>query len=58
MPLGVVVCTCNLATLEAKYQNGVGSKPVGGNSPSVRCAECVIACNPAKRRGTWVNTNT
>ena len=30
---GVVACTCNPATLEAKFQNGVGSILVGGNSP-------------------------
>ena len=27
--------TCNKATLKAKFRNGVGSIPVGGNSPSV-----------------------
>ena len=27
-------CTCNPATLEAEFRNGVGSIPVGGNSPS------------------------
>ena len=32
---GVVACTCNLATLEAKFRNGVGSSPVKGNSPSI-----------------------
>ena len=32
---GVVACTCNSATLEAKYRNVVGSIPVGGNSPSI-----------------------
>ena len=32
---GVVVCTCNTATLEAKFWNDVGSMPVGGNSPSI-----------------------
>ena len=31
----VVACTCNPATLEAEFQNGVGSIPVGGNSPSI-----------------------
>ena len=29
---GVVVCTCNPATLEVDFRNGVGSIPVGGNS--------------------------
>ena len=28
-------CTCNPATLETKFRNGVGSIPVGGNSPSI-----------------------
>ena len=32
---GVVACTCNPATLEAEFRNGVGSVPVGGNSPSI-----------------------
>ena len=32
---GVVLCTCNPATLEAKFRNGVGSILVGGNSPSI-----------------------
>ena len=32
---GVVACTCNPATLEAEFQNGVGSIPVGINSPSI-----------------------
>ena len=32
---GVVACTCNPATLEAKFRNSVGSIPVGGNSPSI-----------------------
>ena len=31
----VVACTCNPATLEAEFRNGVGSIPVGGNSPSI-----------------------
>ena len=31
----VVACTCNPATLEAKFWNGVGLIPVGGNSPSI-----------------------
>ena len=35
MQPGVVACTCNSATLEAEFWNGVGSIPVGGNSPSV-----------------------
>ena len=33
--LGVVACTCNPATMEAEFRNGVGSIPVGGNSPSI-----------------------
>ena len=32
---GVVACTCNPATLEAKFRNGVGLIPVGGSSPSI-----------------------
>ena len=32
---GVVACTCNQATSEAKFRNGVGSILVGGNSPSI-----------------------
>ena len=32
---GVAVCTCKPATLETKFRNGVGSIPVGGNSPSI-----------------------
>ena len=32
---GVVACTCNPATLEAEFRNGVGSIPVWGNSPSI-----------------------
>ena len=32
---GVVACTCNPATLEAEFRNGVGSIPVGGKSPSI-----------------------
>ena len=31
----VVACICNPATLETAFQNGVGSIPVGGNSPSI-----------------------
>ena len=33
--LGVMTCTCNPATLEAEFRNGVSSIPVGGNSPSI-----------------------
>ena len=32
---GVVACICNPATLDADFQNGVGSIPVEGNSPSI-----------------------
>ena len=32
---GVVPCTCNPGTLKADFRNGVGSAPVGGNSPSI-----------------------
>ena len=31
----VVACTCNPATLEAEFWNGVGLIPVGDNSPSI-----------------------
>ena len=30
-----VACTCNPATLEAEFRDGVGSIPVGGNSPLI-----------------------
>ena len=33
--MGVVACTCNPPTLDAEFRNGVGSKPVMGNSPSI-----------------------
>ena len=33
--MGVVACTCNPATLETKFWNGLGETPVGGNSPSI-----------------------
>ena len=33
--LGVVARTCNPATLDAEFRNGVGSIPIGGNSPSI-----------------------
>ena len=32
---GIVACTCNPATLEAKFQVDVGLIPVGGNSISI-----------------------
>ena len=32
--MGVVACTCNPPTLDAEFRNGVGSKPVMGNSRS------------------------
>ena len=31
----VVTCICNLAFLVAKFCKAVGSRPVGGNSPSI-----------------------
>ena len=31
----VVACTCNPASEEAEFRNGVGSIPVGGNSPLI-----------------------
>lgn len=33
---GVVTCTYNPANLKAKFWNGVGSIPVGGNRPLIR----------------------
>ena len=33
--MGVVACTCNPPTLYAEFWNGVGSKPVMGNSPFI-----------------------
>ena len=32
---GAVACTCNPATLEAEFRNGVGSVQVEGNRPSI-----------------------
>ena len=32
---GVVACTCNPATQEAEFGNGVGSISVGGDSPLI-----------------------
>ena len=32
---GVVACTYNPATSETEFRNGVGSIPLGGNSPSI-----------------------
>ena len=43
---GVVAYTCNPATLEAEFQNGVGSILVRGNSPSIG-GWIVTTCNPA-----------
>ena len=34
-PPGVVACTCNPATMEAEFRDGVGSIPVWGNGPSI-----------------------
>ena len=31
--VGVVVCTCNTATFEAEFQNGMLSVQAGGNTP-------------------------
>ena len=33
--MGVVACTCNPATLGAKFWSGLGATPVGSNSPSI-----------------------
>ena len=32
---GVATYTCNIAALEAEFSNGVGSLPIGGNTPSI-----------------------
>ena len=32
---GLLACSCNPATLEAEFRNGVGSIPVVGNSTSI-----------------------
>ena len=45
--LGVVACTCNPATLEAEFWNGVSLLSVGGNSPLIGGVNCVTTCNPA-----------
>ena len=39
-------CIYNPTTLEAEFWNGVGSIPVGGNSPSIG-GWIVTTCNPA-----------
>ena len=44
--LGAVACTCNPATIEAKFWNNVGSIPFGGNSPSI--VDRVTNCNPVQ----------
>lgn len=31
----VTTCTCNPATSESKFQNGVGLMPIGGNNSSI-----------------------
>ena len=35
-----MACTCNPATFEAEFRNGVGSIPVGGNSLSI--GGCIV----------------
>ena len=51
--MGVVSCTCNPATLEAKFLKGVGSTPAGVKNPSMVWVECVATCNPVK----WDKSN-
>ena len=46
-----MACICNPATLEADFQNGVGSVPFGGNSPPIG-REIVTST----RRGARLNT--
>ena len=45
--LGVVACTCNLATLEAESRNGVGSI-LDGATVLDRWVDYVTTCNPAQ----------
>ena len=51
--LGVVTCTCNPATLEAEFRNGMGSTNntswgLATNKQSFdRWVDCVTTCNPA-----------
>ena len=45
--LGVVACTCHPATLDAEFQNVVGSILVGVAALS-KCVVCVTNSNPAK----------
>ena len=42
-----MACICNPATLEADFQNGVGSITFGGNSPPIG-REIVTTCNSAQ----------
>ena len=51
LPLRVMTCTCNPATFEAKFGNGVGSVPVWSNSLS-RWVDFVTTCNPARGEET------
>ena len=45
---GVVACTFNPATLEAKFRNSAGSVPVGGYSPFGMWVDYVTTFNPAQ----------
>ena len=45
---GVMAFSCDPATLEAKFQNGMGSVTVGGGHPFSRWVDCVTTCNPAQ----------
>ena len=42
----VVACTCNPATWDTEFWNGVGSIPARGKSFD-RLVDCVTTCNPA-----------
>ena len=63
---GIAAWNCNLANVDAKFRNVVGSVPVGGNIPSlcwwivwplaIQQKERHLLSN--RRRGTWQNTGT
>ena len=45
----VVACTCNPATLETEFRNGVGSMSVGGVTVLQLVGRlCVTLCDPAQ----------
>ena len=58
---GVVACTCNSATMEAEFWNGVGSMQVLDNSPSTgRCIVGSLVIQHKERNLTkyWDSTGT